>query len=99
MDKNSNQVFQVQTCLLTCPLIHPTHSTLMKDSQIIHDYLITLAERAEQVGDDKLAYAVGNIYELIKSFKLGAYELETMEYKTIRMKEDIKETNKNLNVP
>ena len=62
---------------------------MKNESQIIHEFLTTLGERADQAGDDKMTYAIKSVYGLLKTFKLRDSDLETMEYKTIRMKEDM----------
>ena len=62
----------------------------MNKLQIIDEYLTALAERAEQAGDDKLNFALSNIFGALPNLDLDDNALRMFKSRTEQLIEDTK---------
>ena len=62
----------------------------MNKHQIIDEYLTALAERAEQAGDDKLSFAMSNVYGALLNLNLDDNALRMFNFRTGELTEDTK---------
>ena len=62
----------------------------MNADNTINDYIEALTTRAELAGDDRLEFALGWMFETLKTLKLQSYELEVLQSDTRALRDIIK---------